>query len=264
VGSPRARAAEGRLSRALTTRIGGSSFNSYRRRVDDYREKARVQRRPNATGGDLEASRKLGAIRTRVTVFVANLGQATEVIVKNHYLHRGRTMAQLAYWIALDKEPIGVLLFAYPRLSVSFHGYRPMELLELARMWIDPRVQRRCVRGGDGRIHAFAIASCAIGHALRRLRMDWPAKYPHLPEPLAVVSWADISRHEGTVYRAANFVQVGVSGGAGHRSGPRRNGGSYQPHPDYKHLKRTFIYDFRGRRRVNGPAVNEQSELPLG
>ncbi len=38
-------------------------------------------------------------LRDRVGLRIANLKQATEVIVRNHYLHRGRTMAQLPYWI---------------------------------------------------------------------------------------------------------------------------------------------------------------------
>src|SRR6185312_10091 len=79
-----------------------------------------------------------GPLRSRVTLSIAPLKEATEVIVKNHYLHRGRTMAQIAYWIELDGDRCGVLLYSYPRMSVKFHGYGPMQLVELARMWLDP------------------------------------------------------------------------------------------------------------------------------
>ena len=166
------------------------------------------------------------------------------MIVEHHYLHRGRTMAQLAYWILLDGRRVGVILFAYPRLSVSFHGYRPMEMLELARMWIEPRAQHVQVADRRGKLHAASLATCAIGKSLRRLRADWGRKYPHLPQPLAVVSWADLQRHSGTVYKAANFLEVGISGGATHTAGPRRSGGQYQAHADYRHFKRTFMYAF--------------------
>ena len=61
-------------------------------------------------------------LRNRVSLKVANLKQATEVIVRNHYLHRGRTMAQLPYWIQLDDNVIGVMNYSYPRMSASFMG----------------------------------------------------------------------------------------------------------------------------------------------
>ena len=40
-----------------------------------------------------------GRLRDRVSLEVAPLKDATQVIVENHYLHRGRTMAQIAYSI---------------------------------------------------------------------------------------------------------------------------------------------------------------------
>jgi hypothetical protein len=184
-------------------------------------------------------------LRAELVLVPAVLKEATALIVKRHYLHRGRTMAQLPYWICVGDRRLGVILFAYPRLSVPFCGYRPMNLLELARLWIDPRVRALQVVDSNGRRHASPIASCAIARALRRVRQDWQEKYPHLPDPLAVVSWADLMRHEGTVYRAANFAEVGLSGGQGHRTGPRCTGGSYKDHADYAHLKRAFLYVLR-------------------
>ena len=64
-------------------------------------------------------------LRSRVSLEVANLKEATQVVVENHYLHRGRTMAQMPYWILLDDKRCGVLLFALPRLSVDFQGHGP-------------------------------------------------------------------------------------------------------------------------------------------
>lgn len=142
--------------------------------------------------------RTIASVRSRTAVEVANLKEATEVIVMHHYLHRGRTMAQVAYWILLDDRRVGVILFAYPRISVSFHGYHPMELLELARLWVEPRAQSALITDRRGRLHAASVATCTIGKALRRLRADWRRKYPHLPQPLAVVSWADLECHSGT------------------------------------------------------------------
>ena len=183
--------------------------------------------------------------RGSITLSIADLKEATAVIVEQHYLHRGRTMAQLPYWIERHGDRIGVLLFAYPRLSRPFHGYEPFQLVELARLWIDPRAQTGRVVDAGGCAHAPSVASCAVAKALRRLREDWHSRYPSLPTPTAVVSWADLTRHEGTVYRAANFLEVGVSGGTGHKSGRRRNGGSYKDHPDYANCKRAFVYELR-------------------
>jgi len=183
-------------------------------------------------------------LRRRVDLEIADLKQATAVIVEKHYLHRGRTMAQLPYWVRLDGKRCGVLLFALPRMSVKFQGYGPMNLIELARMWLDPAVQGERVTDSDGNEHSFAVGTCAVGKALRRVRQDWHGKYPNLPEIHAAVSWADDVHHEGTIYRAANFREVGKSGGMLHGSTLRRNGGHDQLNPDYLHPKTSFIYEF--------------------
>lgn len=201
--------------------------------------------------------------RDRIRVQIANLREATQVIVEKHYLHRGRTMAQLPYWILVDGERKGVMLFAYPRMSVTFHGFRPMNLLELARLWLDPTVQGLIVQDHSGHEHTFSVASCAVGQALRRIRQDWLAKYPKLPDVYAVVSWADAEHHEGTIYRAANFREVGRSGGSLHGNARRSNGGHDQKNEDYMHEKITFLYTFSReltpRQRERSVSVKQQS-----
>ena len=176
---------------------------------------------------------------------VADLKEATALIVEKHYLHRGRTMAQMPYWITLDGQRVGVLLFALPRLSVPYQGHGPMNLIELARMWIDPEAQGQRVTDSTGREHTLAIATCAIGIALRQIRQDWHGKYPHLPSIEACVSWADDEHHEGTIYRAANFEEVGKSGGSMHGNATRPNGGRDQLNQDYAHVKTAFIHHYK-------------------
>lgn len=183
-------------------------------------------------------------LRDRVQIELANLKEATAMIVANHYLHRGRTMAQIAYWVTLDGERCGVLLFALPRMSATFRGYGPMNLVELARMWLDPAVQGERVIDSAGKEHTFAVGTCAVGKALRQIRQDWHGKYPHLPEIMASVSWADDVHHEGTIYRASNFREVGKSGGSLHGTAHRPNGGHDQLNPDYLHPKSAFLYEF--------------------
>lgn len=192
---------------------------------------------------DLDAVES-GRLKQRIDLRIANLKEATAVIVEKHYLHRGRTMAQLPYWITLDGQTCGVMLFAYPRMSVTYQGFHPMNLLELARLWLDPMVQGVKVRDREGQEHAFSVATCAVGKAIRRVRQDWHGKYPHLPDIRAIVSWADAEHHEGTIYKACNFREVGRSGGTYHGSARRSNGGRDQLNPDYLHEKRAFIYGY--------------------
>jgi len=189
-------------------------------------------------------------VRGRLSIEPANLAEATKVIIANHYLRRGRTMAQLAYWVVFDGTRCGVLLFALPRLSArtaKFGSHSPMELLELARMWIDPSVQGRVVVSEDGRAHSLPIGSMSVSRALSRIRQDWHGKYPHLPEPRAVVAWSDTTLHEGTVYQASNFRLVGQSGGVGHRNRERPNGGRDQLRPDYLNLKDAYLMEYPSR-----------------
>ncbi len=202
-----------------------------------------------------------------MTLQVADLKQATRVIVVHHYLHRGRTMAQLPYWIKVDDRPVGVLLFAFPRLSVPLHGFPPMNLIELARMWLHPDVQGDHRVLADGVAHATSIASCSIAKSLRRLQEDWYLKYPNLPEVRAVVSWADSVHHEGTIYRAANFADMGQSGGTLHGSTARRNGGRDQLNTDYLNKKKTYLFKFAkpltASRKRQLEAMRSQFQLSL-
>lgn len=180
----------------------------------------------------------------RLRLEVADLKQATRIVVYHHYLHRGRTMGQLPYWVLIDSVPIGVLLYALPRLSVPLDGIGPMNLLELARIWVSPDVQGHQVTDSRGNTHTLSVVSAAVGRSLRSVRQDWFRKYPHLPDVLAVVSWADNEHHEGTIYRAANFAEEGESGGSLHGNRERPNGGRDQLHEDYIHTKTRFMYRF--------------------
>lgn len=184
------------------------------------------------------------SLRSRISLEVADLKEATKVIVENHYLHRGRTMGQIAYWVTLDGHRCGVLLFALPRLSVNFRGHGPMNLIELARMWLHPRVQGLTVTDSEGQEHSFSVGTAAVGMALRQIRQDWHGKYPHLPLISACVSWADDVHHEGTIYRASNFKEVGKSGGSLHGTSKRKTGGRDQANADYVHPKSAFMFDY--------------------
>ena len=175
-----------------------------------------------------------------------------QYVTERHYLHRGRTMAQFGYWVlpagaaiagevepvmsglwALGSTPIlGAVHFAYPRASGRLYGYPTLELLELARLYLEPLP--------DGS-NPKNMASMVLGAALRRVQRDWQTRYPHMPQPKAVVSWADSTLHDGTIYRAANFARVpGLT--VGKRSVTRKTG---PVHADLERSKIAFIYPFK-------------------
>lgn len=227
------------------------------------RESARSRRRKAVTvafqGAGAPASVPL---RDRVGLVRARVDDITAYVTERHYLHRGRKLAQVGYWVVLDapsagldalqearvqRKPLperwtlgsvpihGAILFALPRVSVPrLYGYHPMELLELARLHLEPEHP-----GGANPKH---LASAAGGRALKRVVGDWRNTYPNLPVPKAVVSWADAELHEGAVYKALGFVSLGETAGRGrgstHKSAAGRSTGT---HEDYAHAKHAYI-----------------------
>lgn len=200
-----------------------------------------------------------GKLSKRLTLEVAETKAATRIVVVYHYLHRGRTMAQLHYWILVDGIKVGVISFAYPRLSSNIDGIGPMNMLELARLWISPDVQdKKYNESPENTHHAVSVASCAIGKALRRIQFDWYKKYTlerkstnkgllNEVDICAVVSWADNMHHEGIVYKASNFrVLKTDSGGTFHGKRKKRDG-SYDlnNHADYLNKKTMYWYPFK-------------------
>ena len=180
----------------------------------------------------------------RLTLEIADLKESSKIIKHHHYLHRGRTMSQLPYWICIDGEKVGVLLYSLPRVSNPIDGIEPMKLLELARLWINPSVQNLTYEDRNGKSHSLPVASCAMGKSIKRVRNDWEMKYPNLPGIDAIVSWCDDTRHEGTIYKSSNFKVTGKSGGNYHGAGKRKDSGNQIHHKDYKNIKTRFLYKF--------------------
>ena len=186
-------------------------------------------------------------LRRRIDLEIATLREANQVVIRWHYLHRRRTMAQLPYWITLDGNRVGVMLFALPRVSAPLYGHEPLQILEMARLWIHPSAQGCTVTDSSGRSHSLPVATCAIGKALRRVRRDWSGKYPHLPGIEACVSWSDDALHEGTIYRASNFLEVGKS------SRRSRTGSAWRrrrtEYADLLHPKTCYLHRFARARQ---------------
>ena len=189
-------------------------------------------------------SPSMGKLSLRLTLEIADLKDASKIIKRHHYLHRGRTMSQIPYWISIDKIRVGVLLYSLPRISSPVDGIEPIKLLELARLWINPSVQNLTYEDRTGKSHSLSVASCAMGKSIKRIRCDWKMKYPNLPEIDAIVSWCDDTRHEGIIYKSSNFIVTGKSGGNSHGAGKRKVGENQIHRKDYRNVKTRFLFRF--------------------
>jgi hypothetical protein len=119
-------------------------------------------------------------------------GQAMEIVIANHYLHR-RTPCSVAFGLFHkgDWQPVGVITYGVNQSSTLLKGICGPEeadnVYELTRLWIDDSVPRN----GE---------SFLIGNTLRKL------------DKQIVVSFADPSYgHRGIVYQATNFIYTGLS-----------------------------------------------------
>jgi len=199
-----------------------------------------------------------GKLSKRLTLEIADLKESNLIIIKHHYLHRSRTMSQLSYWICIDEIQVGVISYSLPRISNQIDGIEPMNLLELARLWIHPSVQNLTYEDRNGKSHSLSVASCAMGKSIKRVKTDWYMKYPNLPKIDAIISWSDDKRHKGTIYKSSNFKVTGKSGGNSHGNGKRKDSGNYLPHKDFKNVKTRFLYKFPNS---NLPVVTNSEEI---
>ena len=185
-----------------------------------------------------------GKLSKRLTLKIADLKEYNLIIIKHHYLHRSRTISQLSYWICIDEIQVGVISYLLPRISNQVDGIEPVNLLELARLWIHPSVQNLNYEDRNGKSHSLSIASCAIGKSIKRVKTDWYMKYPNLPKIDAIISWSDDKRHKGTIYKSSNFKVTVKSGGNSHGNGKRKDSGNHLPHKDFRNVKTRFLYKF--------------------
>lgn len=90
------------------------------------------------------------------------------------------------------------------------------------------------------------LASRVLGANLRRLSADWQAAYGH--PVLLAETFVDLSRFQGTCYRASNWVCVGQT------KGWSRHGKSYEEHGQPKAV---FLYPFgrRALRQLRAPVA---------
>jgi hypothetical protein len=126
--------------------------------------------------------------------------------------------AQLRYLIRSEQGVLGGLSFSAPAWRL---GVRDQWI-----GWSDSMRERRLGQVvGNTRflivpsVHVKNLASHVLGLATQRLAGDWQARYG--VRPVLVESFVDTSRYEGTCYRAANWIELGLSEGRGRQDRAR-------------------------------------------
>lgn len=125
-----------------------------------------------------------------VRVILMGGSVANRLALRHHYLQRKRAGRCVCYAVLWKGMFEGILIFAFPPVSHPMFGYKPGEVVELARVWFEHNPKN--------------LGSCAIRKALAQLVEDWP-------DAQAVVSWCDLSRFDGALYKATVFEYMGKS-----------------------------------------------------
>lgn len=141
-------------------------------------------------GGGASPALPLQIRREDVWVELCDSRWANEICEKHHYLHRKRYGRLVAYSVSWLGDCEGVLLFARAPVCHAMFGFKPTEIVELARVWF--------------KSNPANLGSCAIRFACKKLSRDWPGVK-------AIVSWCDTSRFDGALYKATGFKFMGMS-----------------------------------------------------
>lgn len=153
----------------------------------------------------------------------AGLTWAQAQLTQFHYLHHPVDVrcSPVAY-LVLDQDArrMGCLIFGRPQASRVGGWYGSVEvqradrcpltfwqIVNLARVWLDPVVQH------GGACYVPNAATHIMAQALRRIGYDYLMHHPpcFLNEAYEIrecLSYNDLTHHQGTLYRVANFRLV--------------------------------------------------------
>jgi len=185
-------------------------------------------------------------VRTRAESSLWN-----ELIERHHYLgYTPLPGAQLRYFVFSGDSLLAALGFGAAAWALAprdrFIGWtaelRRRNLrfvVNNARFLIPPWITSR------------NLASKILGMAARRLPDDWEPRYGY--RPLLLETFVHATRYRGTCYRAANWVDVGVTQGRGKLDRKKQRA---------LPVKRIFLYpldpSFRDRLAAHGAVPNEE------
>jgi Domain of unknown function (DUF4338) len=135
---------------------------------------------------------------------------------QHHYLgYRAPYGAQLRYWVRAaqpDLPPLAALLFTSAAWRMAPRD-RYIGWSDAARKTNLPRIvnnSRFLILPGTRIPH---LASHVLGRAAQQLPSDWKSRYR--VEPLLLETLVDPARYRGVCYRAANWIEVGLTQGRG-------------------------------------------------
>lgn len=226
---------------------------------DGHWQLPKARRVGNGRGGKhrLEASsaiaehapitERLGELRLRL-IDTPERAAWQEKLAAFHYLGAASVVGEsLWYEAELGGQAVAVLVWGAAALRNA-----PRD--QYVGWDAETRVQRLSLVANNSRflilpwVQVPNLASQILAHTVRRLSADWERLYGH-PVRLAE-TFVDAERFRGTCYRAANWREVGQSGGYS------RSGASYtlngQP-------KRVFVYELDRHART---ALNAAYEPP--
>ena len=136
--------------------------------------------------------------------------EVKDLLYTHHYLKNESKDFKSGYNYGLFKYPswecplnigggLGVCIFSglpVPEIAVGAFGLERNQqdgLYELSRLCINPDTQKE----------EYNITSWFVSKCIRRFRKDATVR--------AIISYADSSRHNGTIYRACNFNYYGLT-----------------------------------------------------
>jgi hypothetical protein len=138
-----------------------------------------------------------------------------------HYLHRWPDDRSLPFGYRLISDGVGtapdgrlhgLVVMKKPQhhRQVGLFGYEGLptswQVLDLARVWINPCWQ----------VPGLNIFSRMVGMVMRQVQSDWlehhPPVFPDLPYHIRlIISYCELSHHDGTAYRACSFARHGLT-----------------------------------------------------
>ncbi len=183
---------------------------------------------------------ELGKVRLEVVHSSSRTRVWNEYVDRYHYLGFRRPFGCTArYFVGCDRGLLGCVLLAGAAHSVACRdrwigwgeGERLRQLpwvVNNTRFLIFPWIR------------VEHLASHVLGQVARRARSDWQQLWGY--EPVLLETFVDPTRYRGTCYRAAGWVELGLSSGEGRRRPGRR----YTSTPK-RVLVRPLVRDFRAQ-----------------
>jgi len=147
---------------------------------------------------------------------------AQEQVILHHYRHTAvdPRCRPFAYIVWLSAEPVGCLIYGRPQATRCYTGkltygsyqdvqarkarFDRWEILNLARVWLSPSIQR------DGSEYVPHAASLVIRESMKRIGFDYLMQAPPVDcafpyQIRCIMSYCDTKYHSGWIYMASRF-----------------------------------------------------------